>query len=301
MTATTDRWSARPDALSATSNVDTLAERAAAVGVAVLIITGFIASYTTLRDLATTVGQFPTWLAPVVPLSFDVGIVVLSLKVLMAARAGHRSLGLRTLVLTLSVATVVANGASADHLTGRLLHAVPSAMFVICFETVVSSARRAALATADGQPTPGPFRPARWLLAPRATWNRWRVHVLTDHQPPSLVHQATQPLAAMAAFIRPTTAAGLPSVEENSSDDQSVTGASVASAPRAPNEGSTSRSASSSKALRLQAARTILRNQPDITSAALAEALTAVGHPVSLRTAHRVRDEVRAAAQGDDA
>ncbi len=58
----------------------------------------FVASWETLRDLAASVGGFSPWLAPVVPLSFDLGIVVLSLKVVLAAREGRSATALRALV-----------------------------------------------------------------------------------------------------------------------------------------------------------------------------------------------------------
>ncbi len=63
---------------------------------------GFVASWETLRDLAASTGGFSPWLAPVVPLSFDLGIVVLSLKVVLAAREGRSATALRDLVVALS-------------------------------------------------------------------------------------------------------------------------------------------------------------------------------------------------------
>jgi len=166
MTAVPERWPTNHSADDSAAHsrrggdrLDVVAERAAAIGVGVLIATGFLASYTTLRDLAAGVGGFPGWLAPVVPLSFDVGIVVLSLKVVLAARAGRRARVLRVLVVALSATTVLVNGAAASGLAGALLHAVPSAMFVICFETVAAGARSTALtetsAAADGSRLPG--------------------------------------------------------------------------------------------------------------------------------------------------
>jgi len=177
------------------SRLDVAAERAAAIGVGLLIVTGFASSYTTLRDLAVNVGGFSGWLSPVVPLSFDVGIVVLSLKVVLAARAGRDARALRALVLALSTATVVANGVASSTLVGRLLHAVPPAMFVVCFETLAATARHDAharrLAARGGPEEDIALLPvlttARWLLAPRETWSIWRSRVLgvTPHLSPS--------------------------------------------------------------------------------------------------------------------
>ncbi|MCI2238119.1 DUF2637 domain-containing protein [Paenibacillus sp. TRM 82003] len=273
-TANADDWLTHRASASRSpaASFDVLAERAAGVGVAVLIVTGFVSSYTTLRDLAVEVGQFPGWLAPVVPLSFDVGIVVLSLKVLLAARAGRTAPVLRALVLILSIATVLANGASSPHLVGRLLHAVPSAMFVVCFETVVTAARRQALRERGSDATDARFRPVRWALAPRQTWTTWRTSVLTDpaEPAPAVARPEPTPLpAAEAALPRP-----LPQ-------------------PTAPEHPSRPRPSTSGKADRLSVAAAIVRDQPDVTAAALAQALDAAGFPVSVRTAQRIRQEAR--------
>jgi hypothetical protein len=161
-------------------SLDRVIDVAVAAGVVCLVIIGFVTSYETLRSLAATDGGFPTWLAPAVPLSFDLGVVVLSLKVVAAARQGRHALLLRTLVAALSVSTVAVNSTAATGTAGRLLHAVPPAMFVICFESLVSGARR----------TRHPTRPRStsimfWLLAPATTLRSWRQRLLAanDAQP----------------------------------------------------------------------------------------------------------------------
>lgn len=169
---------------------DTVTEAVVAAGVAVLVVIGFAASYDTLRFLAVVEGGFPTWLAPAVPLSFDLGIVVLSLKVVTTARQGRAALTLRALIVALSAVTVAVNGSASHGLAGQLLHAVPPAMFVICFETVIATARRRALADQPGTRAVTGRRMAAWLLAPRASWRRWRTAVLQEaatqpHQPVS--------------------------------------------------------------------------------------------------------------------
>ena len=153
--------------------VDQSIDLAIMVGLGVLILVGFATSYRTLRDLAATEGGYPVWLAPAVPLSFDLGIVVLSLKVARAAREGRTAPVLRLLVAALSAATVVANAASATSPTARLLHAVPPAMFVVCFESVIISSRRAALDARGLLPAPLPrMRPVRWVpfQSPHSPW-----------------------------------------------------------------------------------------------------------------------------------
>jgi hypothetical protein len=127
--------------------LDRAIELAVAAGVAVLVAIGFITSYETLRGLAVTDGGFTPWLAQAVPLSFDLGIVVLSLKIVAAARQGRRTVLLRVLVAALSTSTVAVNSTASSGTAGRLLHAIPPAMFVVCFEGLVADARRAANAS----------------------------------------------------------------------------------------------------------------------------------------------------------
>lgn len=149
------------------------------VGLGVLLAVGFAASYATLLELAVTAGGYPPWLAPAVPLAFDLGIVVLSLKVVRAAREGRTAPVLRMLVVVLSVSTVVANAAAASGPAGSLLHAVPPAMFVVCFESVIASTRRHALERFGLVPPKLPrVRGVRWALAPWPTFTSWRSAVL---------------------------------------------------------------------------------------------------------------------------
>ncbi|NAZ80445.1 DUF2637 domain-containing protein [Kineococcus sp. R8] len=277
-TAHLDDWltrraaSPRAAARSA-ATFDLLAERAAGIGVALLIVTGFVSSYTTLRDLAVAAGHFPLWLAPVVPLSFDVGIVVLSLKVLLAARAGRTAPVLRALVLVLSVATVLANGAMSVDPVGQLLHAVPSAMFVVCFETIVTAARREALHQRRTAVVDGRFRIARWVLAPRLTWSEWRAEVLTEW-----------PAAGRGASPSPTTVPFEPVSVAVPAVRSLVPSVAVS---RVPSRGDGQRPD------RLAVAMAIVRDQPDVTAATLADTLLAAGFPVSVRTAQRIRGDAR--------
>ncbi len=159
--------------------VDEVVDVAITVGLGVLLSVGFLSSYTTLLDVAVTAGGYPAWLAPAVPLAFDLGIVVLSLKVVRAAREGRTAPVLRVLVLVLSVATVAANASAANTAAGAVLHAVPPAMFVVCFESVIASTRRHALERLGLVPPKLPrVRGVRWLLAPWPTFTSWRTAVL---------------------------------------------------------------------------------------------------------------------------
>jgi hypothetical protein len=159
--------------------IDRGIDHAVTFGVAILVLVGFATSYRTLRDLAVSIGRYPPWLAPAVPLSFDLGVIVLSLKVAQAAREGRHAPVLRLLVAGLSAATVLANASAVPGTSARLLHAVPPAMFVVCFESVVITARRRALQARGVLPKPLPKQqPLLWLLAPRRAWLAWRTSVL---------------------------------------------------------------------------------------------------------------------------
>lgn len=249
----------RPDPL-----VDRIIDAAIMVGLAVLILVGFATSYRTLRDLAATTGGYPTWLAPAVPLSFDLGIVVLSLKVARAAREGRTAPVMRLLVAALSATTVIANAAAATSPTARLLHAVPPAMFVVCFESVVISARRQALDRQGLLPQPLPrIRAVRWILAFPSTWAAWRTMVLTD--PPSPGAPAgSPPVASPVPTPAPVPALAVPARPT----DPPAT-------PRSPN--------------RDAHAAALLATHPALSSAHLARRLGEAGWPVSQRTAQRLR------------
>jgi hypothetical protein len=226
------------------------------VGVTILILIGFASSYRTLRDLAVQVGGYPPWLAPAVPLSFDLGIVVLSLKVVRLAREGRSAPFLRLQVAALSTCTVAANAAGASTPIARLLHVVPPAMFVICFESVVITARRHALERLGRQPAALPRIPvARWLLAPLPTWHTWRQAVLSE---PSEETANTEDPARSAEVLR--------------------------------RRSSRSRRASQ----RLEVVQRALQGRPELTAVQLARILTTSGHDVSVRTAQRLRSQATA-------
>lgn len=247
-TTTARRWRPDPGVL------DQIMDVAIAVGLGILILVGFATSYRTLRDLAATEGDYPLWLAPAVPLSFDLGIIVLSLKVIRAAREGRSAPVLRLIVATLSAATVAANASAADTLAARVLHAVPPAMFVICFESVVITARRHALAHMGLLPEPLPrLRAVRWVLAPVAAAQAWRALVLVD--PVSPRHEeagATEPPAPLLPL-------------------------------------SDSHAATSPRRERSVVVREALRQDPALSAPALAAVLEHAGHRVSVRTAQRLR------------
>jgi hypothetical protein len=244
-----------------------VAEFVTAAGLGLLAVVGFLASYETLRDLAAAEAGFSPWLAPLVPLSFDLGIVILSLRVVLAAHEGRTATVTRLLVATLALASVAANVAAAATVTGQLLHAVPPAMFVVCFETVIVAARRHALQRLGLRPAVSPrVRPLVWVLAPRATWTAWRDAVLGSG--PS-VAVGRQPLAS-GTDVRPTSASR-----------SSVAATTAGPGPSA--RGIRRRDDRHAVAVR------VVGLAPDITAARLAAELDRHGHPVSVRTAQRVR------------
>jgi hypothetical protein len=161
--------------------VDKALDAGSTLGITALIGVGFTVSYNTLRNAALDAG-FSEFLAPAVPLSFDVGIITLSLKVYRLAREGRTAPILRAIIIALSIATVVANAAAGDTLASRILHGIPSAMFVICFESMIVSARRHALQRMGLVPPALPrVRPIRWVLAPKATGGEWKRMVLAQN------------------------------------------------------------------------------------------------------------------------
>jgi hypothetical protein len=249
---------------------------------AVLVLIGFTASYQTLRDLAVSPGDFAPWLAPAVPLSFDVGIAILSLKVVLAAREAQSAVFLRLLVSGLSAGTVVANAGAATSFVGGLMHAVPPAMFVICFESVAVSARRRSLAEAGRAATSLPSFPlALWLLDPRGTWRSWRrltLQTAAGHHPspPRPTEAASD--AGHERVARAPKPTGADSRQTAASDQTSTVHATSGRPSRATR--------------RLLIARDALRQSPELTAGALAEILTAAGHSCSVRTAQRVKATV---------
>lgn len=257
------------------------AAAAVAVGVVLLVLIGFAASYVTLRDLAVSAGRFSAWLAPVVPLSFDLGIVVLSLKVVLAAKYGRRCVWLRLLVAGLSACTVAANASAAPTLIGRLLHAVPSAMFVICFESVTGSTRRGALCARGAAVSVPPIHPLLLMLAPFVTARSWRRELLKE--------------------LRRTSVSPTPADAVNPAQ---LSGRRVAAAPagrstemvtankRSPRVGASI--GDDSARGRLRCAQAVLRANPEATAATLANVLEERGHPCSVRTAQRVKAQVLA-------
>jgi hypothetical protein len=243
------------------SKLDTTIDIAIAAGVTMLILIGFATSYRTLRDLATEIGGYPPWLAPAVPLSFDLGIVVLSLKVLRLAREGRPAPVLRLQVAALSIATVAANASAASTPLARLLHVVPPAMFVICFESIVITARRHALERLGRQPAPTPrIRAARWLLAPGSTWQSWRTMVLASETPPAQAPTANAPIKHPAVKHPP-------------------------------------RNGNSDQAARQMLVRAALRESPDLTAPQLASLLARAGEKVSVRTAQRLRAQAASSSR----
>jgi hypothetical protein len=233
------------------SGADRVLDVASTVGLALLIVTGFVTSYATLRDLAVDSGGYAPWLAPAVPLSLDLGIVVLSLRVLGAARLGRRALVLRGLVALLSVGTVAANALAAQSPLAAVLHSAPPAMFVICFETVVvaSGGRAAQLPGEEAQQISW----ARWIVAPAASVVAWRARVLVDGATDRSI-----PAPTMQGKLTP-----------------------VIGAPRGPSAHET----------RAATAAEYLRDQPSITAAQLAARMSADGYTASLRSAQRWKQQ----------
>jgi hypothetical protein len=263
---------AKPTAAPRRSGIDAAIDAAILVGIAALILVGFATSYRTLRDLAETVGGYPPWLAPAVPLSFDLGIVVLSLKVTRAAREGRTAPVMRLLVGALSTATVVVNASAATTPTARLLHAVPPAMFVICFESVIVTSRRHALTDRGLISPPLPrLRTIRWWLAPMSTWRVWR----------ALVLEPLEPFQADPTVLSPA-------LSQSPQRPHPVTAGHQASGIVRSERSDGGKAAQITKG-RDKIVADLLHANPKLSAPRLADALSERGHVVSIRTAQRAR------------
>ncbi|MDJ0374763.1 DUF2637 domain-containing protein [Streptomyces sp. H10-C2] len=183
----TDRWSLlRARRQQANTNrsagelLDLGIDIVTAAGTYALIALGFTASYSTIRQIAVDKGAFSEGMSHIVPLSFEGGIIILSLRVLREARQGQRALFLRILVGLGAIATLVTNAHSkATDIAGQLTHVVPVAMFIICFEWMVHSARRKALVDMGLIPPPLPrLRSIEWGLDFFNSFARWRLMAL---------------------------------------------------------------------------------------------------------------------------
>lgn len=145
-----------------------------------LIGLGFSTSYGAIRQIAKDKGHFTDSMSHVVPLSFEGGIIILSLYAIRAAREGKRALMLEVLVAIGSVATLYVNWQSkTDGIEGKLTHVVPVAMFLVCFKYLVHSTRKRALEAAGVLPPPLPrLRSVEWVLGPSDAFAQWKLMAL---------------------------------------------------------------------------------------------------------------------------
>ena len=250
-------------------------DRAITVGLVVLILVGFAASYRTLRDLAATAGGYPTWLAPAIPLSFDLGIVVLSLKVARAAREGRTAPVLRLLVAALS--------APPSRQTPPPRPPQLPGSCTPCHQRCSSSASRASSsprAAAHSErrgllPSPLPrLRLARWILAPPQQLGRLAC-VRSRPTAGSTVVLTMSPLGGQIEKVSALTA------NTDSASWEAYMGANEGRGPR-----------NMPDADRQAVLQKILQDDPAMTAPQLTARLRDVGHVVSVRTAQRLRAQV---------
>ncbi|MGW5679224.1 DUF2637 domain-containing protein [Streptomyces sp. NPDC003860] len=145
-----------------------------------LIGLGFATSYGAIRKIAEDKGHFSPTMSHVVPLSFEGGIIVLSLYAIRAAREGKRALLLEVLVAIGSIATLYVNwNAEAEGLEGQAVHVVPVAMFLVCFKYLIHSVRKRALEAAGVLPPPLPrLRGVEWVFNPYDAFAQWKLMAL---------------------------------------------------------------------------------------------------------------------------
>ncbi|MFE0107069.1 DUF2637 domain-containing protein, partial [Streptomyces sp. NPDC059009] len=205
-----DRWSQlrerRKNAgknRSAGEWLDLSISAATTAGTYALIALGFSASYSTIRAIAREKGHFSDGMSHIVPISFEGGIIILSLHVIREARKGRRALVLRLLVALGALATLITNGkANADGIEGSITHIVPVAMFIICFEYLIHSARKKALEDMGLLPPPlASLRGVEWLLDTVNAFARWRLMALHNIDSPEQAMWVRQTLLIRKAEL----------------------------------------------------------------------------------------------------
>ncbi|MCW8383910.1 DUF2637 domain-containing protein [Streptomyces justiciae] len=211
-----DRWTQLRD-LRKSANTDRSAgewldlglSTVTTAGTYALVGLGFSASYGTIRDIAQTKGGFSEGMSHVVPLSFEGGIIILSLHVIRQARQGERALLLRLIITLCSLATLLTNWSAAKTIEGQLTHVVPVAMFIICFEWLIHASRKKALKDMGLLPPPlAHLRAVEWLLDFPNAFARWRLMALHHIHNPDQAMWIRQTLALRKAELTQEQGAG---------------------------------------------------------------------------------------------
>lgn len=140
-------------------------------GSLLIALTGFVGSYTAVRDLAEEKGF--GWFATIFPLGVDIGIITMLALDLALTWVDLRYPLLRHIAWLLTVATVAFNAFSSyPDILASFMHAVIPLLFIAITEAV-RHAVAVATAREEGREDYA-LSLGRWLLAPWSTWLIWR-------------------------------------------------------------------------------------------------------------------------------
>lgn len=140
-------------------------------GSLLIALTGFVGSYTAVRDLAEE--KSFGWFATVFPLGIDIGIITMLALDLALTSVDLRYPLLRHIAWLLTVATVAFNAVSSyPDVLASVMHAAIPLLFIAITEAV-RHAIAIATAREEGREEYA-LSLGRWLLAPWSTWLIWR-------------------------------------------------------------------------------------------------------------------------------
>ncbi|MFC8944040.1 DUF2637 domain-containing protein [Streptomyces rochei] len=140
-------------------------------GSLLIALTGFVGSYTAVRDLAEEKGF--GWFAAIFPLGIDIGIITMLALDLALTWVDLRYPLLRHIAWLLTVATVAFNAFSSyPDILASFMHAAIPLLFIAITEAV-RHAIAIATAREEGREDYA-LSLGRWLLAPWSTWLIWR-------------------------------------------------------------------------------------------------------------------------------
>ncbi|UYQ60028.1 DUF2637 domain-containing protein [Streptomyces peucetius] len=140
-------------------------------GSLLIAMTGFVGSYTAVRDLA--IEKDFGWFATLFPLGIDVGIIVMLSLDLALTWAELRYPLLRHIAWLLTIATVAFNAAAAyPDILASTMHATIPLLFIAITEAVRHAVETATARDAGREDYA--LSLGRWVLAPWSTWLIWR-------------------------------------------------------------------------------------------------------------------------------
>ncbi|WP_329156068.1 DUF2637 domain-containing protein (plasmid) [Streptomyces sp. NBC_01456] len=151
-------------------------------GSLLIALTGFVGSYTAVRDLAVEKGF--GWFATLFPLGIDIGIIVMLSLDLALTWVDLRYPLLRHIAWLLTIATVAFNAMAAyPDILASTMHATIPLLFIAITEAVRHAVETATARDAGREDFA--LSLGRWVLAPWSTWLIWRSRKLWPSTIPS--------------------------------------------------------------------------------------------------------------------